>query len=455
MIRNRKGIRIKFGLTVISIIISFAFLWNSCTQDPATEREYLKFRAEGIPVSESAWSGAKYIRKYYRKRFLAPDSTVDYFKRQAVLNKSLQQFDDQPKRLSLAFLGDIMWIRNNWNGFLSTGVKSYLEEMDMVFGNLETPVDTCMPVPSFFPDYFSYNSSPDLINSFTREEGRGNILTAVSVSNNHAFDRGPEGLVRTTEFLNSRGIGFSGVSREGGVPEEYLKFTGNGIKIGFYAASWGLNNPEDQNGELKINIIPGIAPLDPERIDLSGLTEVLRKMSRDSIDIKILSLHWGYEYELYPDPAIMNMARMLASKGADIIIGSHPHVIQPNEICLINGYHELIEPALEDTTGYCILSDSAGIPRKSLIIYSPGNFSTAMYTSLCRLGAVNSVNLFVNPVTGRIDWTVPAIRYVYNTPSDPVTHLRKLMFLEEFIKELERKSPSKAAKIKNETAVVF
>ncbi len=178
-------------------------------------------------------------------------------------------------------------------------------------------------------------------------------------------------------------------------------------------------------------------------------------MSRDSIDIKILSLHWGYEYELYPDPAIIKMARMLASKGADIIIGSHPHVIQPNEICLINGYHELLSPALEDTTGYCILSDSAGIPRKSLIIYSPGNFSTAMYTSLCRLGAINSVNLFVNPVTGRIDWTVPEIRYVYNTPSDPVTHLRKLMFREEFIKELERKSPSRAAKIKNETAVMF
>jgi len=450
-----KGISIAAGLAVISVIVTVSCLRDTHRPDTKTEKEYLKFRAEGIPVSKSAWSGAKYIRKYYRKRVLASDSTVDYFSRQAVLNASLMQFDDQPNVMSLAFLGDIMWIRNNWNGFLTAGVKSYLEEMDMVFGNLETPVDTCMPVPSFFPDYFSYNSSPDLINSFNRQEGRGNILTAVSVSNNHAFDRGSEGLARTTEFLTGRGIGFSGVSRKEESPGKYLTFTGNGIKIGFYAASWGLNNPDDRNGDLKTNIIPGIAPLDPQGIDISGLKGVLEKMSDDSIDIKILSLHWGYEYELYPDPEIIKMARIIASQGADIILGSHPHVIQPNEICLINGYHELLNPALEDTTGYCLLSDSAGVPRKSLIIYSPGNFSTAMYTSLCRLGAVNSVNLFVNPVTGRIDWKVPEIRYVYNTPSDPVTHLRKLLFWEEFIKELERNSPSRAAKIKNETAVVF
>ncbi len=269
---SSKGIRFAVGLAVISVIVTVSCLRDTHSPDTVTEKEYLKFRAEGMPVSKSAWSGAKYIRKYYNKRVLAPDSTVDYFKRQALLNASLMQFNNQPKVMSLAFLGDIMWIRNNWSGFLSPAVKSYLEEMDMVFGNLETPVDTCMPVPSFFPDYFSYNSSPDLINSFDREEGRGNILTAVSVSNNHAFDRGPEGLYRTTEFLKSRGIGFSGVRRETEIPGEYLRLTGNGIKIGFYAASWGLNNPEDQNGDLKTNVIPGIAPLDPERIDLSGLT---------------------------------------------------------------------------------------------------------------------------------------------------------------------------------------
>ena len=78
-----------------------------------------------------------------------------------------------------------------------------------------------------------------------------------------------------------------------------------------------------------------------------------------------------------------------------------------------------------------------------------------MFTPLCRLGAIQSVNLYTNPITGKIDWTFPEFRFVYNTPSDPENNRRKLMFWDEFINKLEQKSPLKAAKIKKETAVIF
>jgi len=113
---------------------------------------------------------------------------------------------------------------------------------------------------------------------------------------------------------------------------------------------------------LNPNVIPGIAPLDTGKIDLSSLDSILRRMSGDRMDIKIVYLHWGYEHELYPDPEIIKIARELARKGADIIIGSHPHVLQPNEICFINGYHKILYPAVQDTSGFCLLSDSTGIP---------------------------------------------------------------------------------------------
>lgn len=456
MVRFSKKLRFAFLLIIISGILIIVCLWNNGSGDKQSEKEYLKFRAEGVPVSESILSGPKYIGKYLNKRVFAPDSIVEYFSNQAGLNSSLTHFNDQPKMLSLAFIGDIMWIRNNWSNFLSEGVKTYLEGRDMVFGNLETPIDTGMPVHGMLPDYFSYNSSPELINSFIREDGQGNIFTAVSVTNNHSMDRGAEGLVSTMEFLESSGIGYSGATFGTHPDDDYFTAVKNGIKIGFYAASWGLNNPEDLLTEnLKINVIPGIAPLNAKNIDLSSLTGILKKMSEDSVDIKILSLHWGYEYELYPDPEIIKMARTLAIKGADIIIGSHPHVVQPNEICLINGYQKMLDPVIDDTSGLCLLSDSTGIPRKTLIIYCPGNFTTAMYTPSCRLGAIQSVNLFTNPYTGKIDWTVPEIKFVYNTPSDPVQHLRKLMLWDDFIAELEQRSPSKAARIKKETAVIF
>jgi poly-gamma-glutamate synthesis protein (capsule biosynthesis protein) len=440
----------------MSGIIIIVCVRNNNSRDQQSEKEYLKFRAEGVPVSESILSGHKYVGKYLNKRVSAPDSIVEYFSNQAVLFSSLTHFNDQPKMLSLAFIGDIMWIRDNWSNFLSEGVKSYLEGNDMVFGNLETPIDTGITVPRMLPDYFSYNSSPELINSFIRNDGQGNIFTAVSVTNNHSMDRGAEGLISTMEFLKKGGIGYSGAAFGTQPEEDYFTAVKNGVKIGFYAASWGLNNPEDLLTEnLKINVIPGIAPLDAKKIDLSSLTGILGKMSEDSVDIKILSLHWGYEYELYPDPEIIKMARILARNGADIIIGSHPHVVQPNEICLINGYQEMLDPVINDTSGLCLLSDSTGIPRKTLIIYCPGNFTTAMYTPSCRLGAIQSVSLFTNPFTGKIDWTVPEVKFVYNTPSDPVQHLRKLILWDDFITELGQKSPSKAARIKKETDIIF
>jgi poly-gamma-glutamate capsule biosynthesis protein CapA/YwtB (metallophosphatase superfamily) len=450
----------KFRSPTILIIISFVILIIShqCkkSSDQGTREGYLQYRAEGLPLSKNILSGCKYIRKYINKRTGAPDSLVAYFKRQEEINQYLLQFNDQERMLSLAFVGDIMWIRDNWDDFLSEEVRSYLAGKDMVFGNLETPIDTKRPVPSFFPDYFSFNSSSGLISSFSRDDSPGNILTAVSVANNHALDKGIEGLERTKEFLRDKGIGYSGTESGENRPEEYFRITKNGVRVGFYAAAWGLNKPEDAwKGEPVINIIPGIAPFDEKKIDLSTLQMILRRMAEDSVNVKILSLHWGYEYELFPDTGIMKIARTLARSGADIIIGSHPHVIQPYEVCFVNGYLDKICPSEENTGQYCLLSDSAGLPRKSLIIYSTGNFTTAMYTPLCRLGAIELVDLFKNPLTGKIDWIIPEMKLIFNTPSDPDNRSRKLMLWDDFIYKLEKKSPSKAAKIRKKIAVIF
>jgi poly-gamma-glutamate synthesis protein (capsule biosynthesis protein) len=454
--RFNKIILFALALLAITSLISTTDSPNLQPTDPKPEKKYLAFRAEGYQFSENALSGIKYFRKYLNKRIAAPDSITDYFRGQALLDKVLEKNCDEPSILSLAFVGDIMWIRDNWEDFLGNEVKSYLETKEMVFGNLETPVVKHMPVPSFWPDYVSYNSSPGLITSFNREDGTGNIFTALSITNNHALDRGIEGLAETIRFLEENGIESTGVTLEGESHEDYLRFSKNGVRIGFYASSWGLNNPEDLPvEEINMNIIPGIAPLDAVEIDLSEVTGVLSKMEQDGMDIKILSLHWGYEYEIYPDPEIMKIARRLAISGADIITGSHPHVLQPDEVCFINGYQKYLNPAVDDSSKYCFLSDSTGIPRKSLIIYSLGNFVTAMFTPLCRLGAIQSVNLYTNPVTGKTDWTVPEIRYVYNTPSDPEKNKRRLLFWDEYIKKLEQTSPSQAVKVKEETSVIF
>jgi len=453
------GINKKFFLQLPGLIIAgllfLSYLHNKQPEDYNSEKDYLRFRAEGLKYSEAARSGIKYLSKYLNKRTLAPDTIAEFFNRQSEINKSLRNPPDQKIILSLAFAGDIMWIRNGWDTFLSKEVKSYLEKFDLVFGNLETPIDTVKNVPSFFPDYHSYNSSPDLIRSFSKNKNE-NIFTVLSLANNHALDRGKEGLESTIAFLRQSGIVPSGVSVNDSLKKAYDLIEKKGIRIGFYAATWGLNDPENLKlSDVEINVIRGIAPLRKESIDIKGIIRVLDQMKKDNIDIKILSLHWGYEFELYPDAEIIKIGRELAAGGADLIIGSHPHLIQPDEICFLNGYRYFTDESDAESTAFWQSSDSVKVPRKTLIVYSLGNFVTSMFTPLCRLGAIQSVNLYLNPLTGKTDWTYPEIKYVYNTCSDPEFSGRKLMLWEDYINRLRLKSPSKANKIRKEAAVIL
>lgn len=418
-----------------------------------TVDEALANRAEGRSLGSNMKNSASYLMKYFLKRKEAPEQVMKFFREQesSAYNGIGECSSGQGGRL--AFVGDVMWIRDNWDHFLDDSVKSYLEKMDMVFGNLETPIDTTRAVRSFFPDYFSYNSSPGLINSFMKSDGSGNIFTALSLANNHALDRGTEGFTNTKAFLSARGIAFSG-DESGGVDDSaYCRLELNGITIGFYAAAWGLNDP-DRNGDHYINIIPGLAPPDPGKADTGKLKAILEKMARDGIDIRILSLHWGFEYELYPDTMIMRIARGLAADGADIIIGSHPHVVQPSEVYYPGATGENAEYSQGQPSPAEGISNGGAV-RKSLIIYSLGNFTTAMYTPLCRLGGIISVDLFRDSLTGRAGWCCPVTSYVYNTQDDPVSGERKLMEWNTFIEGMESKSPRRAEKIRQDVSQVM
>jgi poly-gamma-glutamate capsule biosynthesis protein CapA/YwtB (metallophosphatase superfamily) len=465
-------------LVIASAVLLFAVISVSGNRH-GREPRYASFRAEGLSLREAAPSALKYVRKYYHKRWDAPDTIVQFYSRQAAMSRLIR--DTQPERaeqISIAFTGDIMWIRNGWDSFLDERLRLHLSGYDIVFGNLETPIDTTAKVTSFLPDYAKYNSAPGLIRSFRRDDGT-NIFTALSLANNHAFDMGSEGLAQTVRFLGDEGIGATGaatalpyaghgrtgaagtidtvVSADGareGTLKEYLLFKQGDLRVGFYAAGWGLNDPKAiTDKKIRMNIIPGIAPLNPDRINLDGLTEVLAKMKADSIDIKILFLHWGYEFELYPDTEIIKAGRALAAAGADMVIGSHPHVIQPTEICLFNGYKL---PGTDDAEQkYFHSTDSEGVPRKALIIYSLGNFTTAMYTPLCRLGLVSSVTVWRDKDNGRFDWSQAENLFVYNETAGWRGSKRRLMKYDDYIGELREKSPRRAARLSRQMEAVF
>jgi poly-gamma-glutamate capsule biosynthesis protein CapA/YwtB (metallophosphatase superfamily) len=432
----------------IFLVTSFAYLWID------SERDYLKFRAEGLSLSEAAPSGVKYIRKYLSKSWDAPDSLKKLFARESKGDRLFIREEFKYKEsITISFVGDIMWIRNGWSSFLDDSVRRYLSKSDMVFGNLETPIDTLAHVPSLLPDYANYNSNPELLRSFRRDDGV-NIFTALSFANNHTLDKGVKGLDMTLQFLEKEGILATGASRATNIGQrDYLLIEKMGVRIGFYAATWGLNNLDFLNsGEVIINRIYGIAPLQKDIIDLSSKFAIIEKMRDDSVDIKIMFLHWGYEYELYPDIEIVRIGRELAKAGADLIVGSHSHVVQPYEICLGNGYNSVSDSL---KAYYYNFNDPTGVPRKSLILYSLGNFTTAMYTPLCRLGLIQNVTLFRNSSTGVWDWDLGESAFVYNNSTGFAGSKRKLLFYKDYIENLTAKSPGRAAKIDAEVRSVL
>jgi poly-gamma-glutamate capsule biosynthesis protein CapA/YwtB (metallophosphatase superfamily) len=429
--RAKKILKI-FLYSLLSILITFiavfATLWFSSGGE---SNSYKEFRAEGLSLKEALPSSVKYIRKYISKKHTAPDSIMNFFKIQNEYLEFIKVSDgtfasdtsgkevdtisstyinpEDEIVLTMAFVGDIMWMRRIKDSYPDEQLKSYLSGFDIVIGNLETPIDTLQRVPSFWPDYVRYNSPPELLRLLRRESGT-NIFTALSLANNHTLDMGVDGLKRTMDFLRSEGILYTGVTLSNNGQHDcsgaksYLTIEKNGVKIGLYATSWGLNNPSLlQNKGVKLNTIPGLAPLNPSKIDISEPVKALREMDSDGVDFKIVYVHWGFEFEMYPDPEIMRVGRELAAAGADIVAGAHPHVVQPTEIVLGNGYSFLEDHKQRDVAAlfenldekriFYHFKDSSGKQRKSLIYYSLGNFTSAMFTEPCRVTAVQSVQL--------------------------------------------------------------
>jgi poly-gamma-glutamate synthesis protein (capsule biosynthesis protein) len=391
---------------------------------------YLRHRTEGLPRRKAIWRGLSYLRKYRHPKYSAPPEEVAYFDRQRRLLRWLASGPDEGVRLALT--GGLTWLRDGWQSFLSPEVLAYLNGHEVVLGSLESPISANFGVPSFWPDYFRYNSDPALVTAFRRPDGSG-TFAALATANDHCLDKGDLGLADTLALLDRQSIAHSGVRRGSG-EKSFATFERGGICFGFYAACWGLNDPEAERSSGHLI----------EVIDGGRIRSALEGMSAAGAQFKVVALHWGYKFEFYPCPNVMRFGREVIAAGADLVMGSHPHVVQPLEVCFVNGYERRYRsatapPGALDAEGGCVLSDASGVPRKGLIVYSLGNLATAMYTLHCRTGLVASLRLSRDPETGRVDWHRPEMQLVHNVHRDPLTERRRLTLLETYLRESERR----------------
>ncbi|MEW6283157.1 MAG: CapA family protein [Candidatus Eremiobacterota bacterium] len=382
---------------------------------PEKTPAYTLFRAEGRSLSESLPHAVSYLRKYAFKKTTAPAESVEHFRRQHRLFSFLASPGaalDGAVKASVAMVGDLMWVRDSWKTFVQDDVRRHLDRHDVVLGNLETPISAAHRVPRFLPDVARFNAPPELLTSFRRADGT-NLFTALSTANNHSLDQGVDGARATLDFLQSEGILQSGMGEPTDRP--YVTFERSGIRFGFYAATFGLNDPSQERPEgWRVNLQKGLAPVAQEMPPLDDLQAALEGMEKDGVDFKIVSLHWGHEFESYPTPEQMQVARHIVALGADLLLGGHSHVPQPAEVLFVNGAERSLAPEAAALARNATLSDPTGVPRKALVVYSLGNFSTTMYTAACRLGGLQSLEVVKDPGTGRVDWHAPMLDFVFN-----------------------------------------
>lgn len=198
----------------------------------------------------------------------------------------------------------------------------WLQSADLAFGNLEAIITANNNPRPDLPDerrpYLLH--APPQAASLLASAG----FDLLSLANNHSLDNGPEGLAETARRLQQMGIITIGAGPGAAAYQPVIRQV-NGLRLAFLALN-AVTAPasyeqETAGNERPISWTPAV--WDEERA-VTAVSE-----ARQQADVVIVSLHWGIEYDLRPEPWQEDAAKALMAAGADLVIGHHPHVVQP------------------------------------------------------------------------------------------------------------------------------
>lgn len=292
---------------------------------------------------------AYYVYKWLSPRLEADCRTEEFFKGQDL---DFGEKYHAVETLSLNVVGDIMArprIDKTNGAYLYQDIQDELFGADILFGNFESPSHPQRP-SHVFP---SYNLSAEATRLYLGAD-RGQGFSVVSTANNHVLDQGEEGLLATLGFLDELGVAHVGSARS---PDErdrgFPIMEANHIKVAFLAYTFSTNGrPVPQGREYEVNLI-NLNTMKGEP-DISLIERHIKTARERGADVVAVSLHWGVEYELYPPRRFIDLGHRIADAGADLILGHHPHILNPMERYIPQGR-------------------SQGLPE-TLIVYSLGNF---------------------------------------------------------------------------------
>lgn len=269
------------------------------------------------------------------------EDSVDEKEEEAIENEEIKYID-------IVSLGNLIIHQSQINGAKNENgydfspsfqyIKEMVSEADISLGILEGALAGGEPT-----GYPIFNSPDEVIDSL-RDTG----IDVVNYANNHIYDYDDEGLQRTIEITKEKGLDVLGI-KSTEEEKSYLVKEVDGVKIGF--ASYVFET-ETINGYKTINSNP--VSINSENLintfnynDLESfynrIASEISAMKAEGVEFIIASMHWGEEYNTYIEATQNEIAKKLNELGVDIILGGHPHVIQPYEIiCNESGHSTFV-----------------------------------------------------------------------------------------------------------------
>ena len=284
--------------------------------------------------------------------------------------------------IKMTVIGDIMCHNSQYKdaydgstydfSYVFDDIKDYISSADIAVGNLET---TFAGKERGYSNYPRFNS-PEQLAYNLKDMGIDVLCTA----NNHSMDTNYSGVVSTLDFLDDAGISHMGTSRTAEEQNQILVKDVNGIKIAFLAFTYGTNGiPVPSANSYCVNLI-----------DKDLILKQLELAKAQEPDLICVNMHWGLEYQNVQNSDQEDWADFLFENGVDVILGSHPHVLQPMEKRTVT---------LED-----------GTTKDCFVIYSLGNFVSGQTKKNTRTSIILNINFTKDGETGKT--TIGDVSYV-------------------------------------------
>lgn len=229
----------------------------------------------------------------------------------------------EPREVTLYAVGDVMLGRYiakvmaiQGSDYPFSAVAPTLHSADIVFGNLEAMISNGDADPLFPDKPYNFHASPGAAQAL-KNAG----FHVLSLANNHAMDYGPATLSETRSLLFEKDVAVFGAGKDINEAHKPVVITSHGVRFGFL----GYGVAHSRKAYAKQDRA-GIAPMQMEHIRRDV------KSVRSKVDVLVVSLHWGREYDTSPSQKQREEAHQIIEWGADMIIGHHPHVMQGIEI---------------------------------------------------------------------------------------------------------------------------